>query len=227
MFQGGFFNSEFEVVKSLESYNIDFEGEVMVSFYSGTRKGDISLIPYEESYNVKLNGYMNGEYSFELSDEKENIYAFKYYFDKEQNTVVLERTNWFNYCNKLIDLKIKIWYSILRVRNYSLAISPFSPKGGVDMRNYEVMFIVRPNLEDEAANTLCESMKKVLEDKGATINEVVNMGRRELAYEVKKFNNGNYFLFKLTSDKDAVKEFDRVANINEDIIRHIVVKRED
>ena len=53
------------------------------------------------------------------------------------------------------------------------------------------------------------------------------MGRRELAYEVRKFNNGNYFLFKLTSDKEAVKEFDRVANINEDIIRHIVVKRED
>ena len=95
------------------------------------------------------------------------------------------------------------------------------------MRNYEVMFIVRPNLEDEATNALCDNMKKVLEDAGATINEVVNMGRRELAYEVRKFNNGNYFLFKITSNKDAVREFDRVANINEDIIRHIVVKRED
>ena len=95
------------------------------------------------------------------------------------------------------------------------------------MRNYELMFIVRPNLEDEATNTVAENMKKVLESKKATINEVVNMGRRELAYEVKKFNNGSYFLFKLTGDKEAVKEFDRVANINEDIIRHIVVKRED
>ena len=95
------------------------------------------------------------------------------------------------------------------------------------MRNYEVMFVVRPNLEDEATNAVAESMKKVLESKKATINEVVNMGRRELAYEVKKFNNGSYFLFKITGDKEAVKEFDRVANINEDIIRHIVVKRED
>lgn len=95
------------------------------------------------------------------------------------------------------------------------------------MKNYEVMFVVRPNLEDEATNTVAENMKKVLESKKATINEVVNMGRRELAYEVKKFNNGSYFLFKLTGDKEAVKEFDRVANINEDIIRHIVVKRED
>ena len=95
------------------------------------------------------------------------------------------------------------------------------------MRNYELMFIVRPNLEDEATNVVCENMKKLLEDKKATVNEVVNMGRRELAYEVKGFNNGNYFLIKVTSDKEAVKEFDRVANLNEDIIRHIVVKKEN
>ena len=95
------------------------------------------------------------------------------------------------------------------------------------MRNYELMFIVRPNLEDEATNVVCENMKKLMEDNKATINEVVNMGRRELAYEVKGFNNGNYFLIKVSCDKNAVKEFDRVANINEDIIRHIVVKREN
>ena len=93
------------------------------------------------------------------------------------------------------------------------------------MRNYELMFIVRPNLEDEATNVVCENMKKLMEDNKATINEVVNMGRRELAYEVKGFNNGTYFLIKVTCDKEAVKEFDRIANINEDIIRHIVVKR--
>ena len=95
------------------------------------------------------------------------------------------------------------------------------------MRNYEVMFVVRPNLEDEATNAVAENMKKVLESKKATINEVVNMGRRELAYEVKKFNNGSYFLFKVTCDKEAVKEFDRVALINENIIRHLVVKVEE
>ena len=95
------------------------------------------------------------------------------------------------------------------------------------MHNYEFMFVVRPNLEDEATNVVCENMKKVLEGKKATINEVVNMGRRELAYEIQKFSNGSYFLIKANCDKEAVKEFDRVANITEDIIRHIIVKRED
>ena len=92
------------------------------------------------------------------------------------------------------------------------------------MRNYEVMFIVRPNLEDEATNAICENMKKLLENNGAEVAEVVNMGRRELAYEVKGFKNGSYFLITVEAEPSAVKEFSRIANINEDIIRHIVVK---
>ena len=95
------------------------------------------------------------------------------------------------------------------------------------MKNYEVMFIVKPNLEDEATNAVCENMKKVLENMGANIKEVKNMGRRELAYEVNTFKNGSYFLITLEGDAKAVKEFDRVANISEDIIRHLIVKKED
>ena len=95
------------------------------------------------------------------------------------------------------------------------------------MRNYEVMFVVRPNLEEEATNAVCESMKKVLESAGGKIKEVKNMGRRELAYEVRTFKNGNYFLITLEGEPKTVKEFDRVANINEDIIRHIVVNKEN
>ena len=92
------------------------------------------------------------------------------------------------------------------------------------MRNYELMFIIRPTLEDEAVNVVVENMKKGLEDMKAKINEVIPMGRKELAYEINTFKNGNYFLFKVEGDPAAIKEFDRVANINEDILRHIVVK---
>ena len=95
------------------------------------------------------------------------------------------------------------------------------------MRNYEVMFVVKPTLEDEATNAVCENMKKVLEDMGAKIQEVKNMGRRELAYEIETFKNGSYFLITLEGEPRAVKEFDRVANISEDVIRHLVVKKED
>ncbi len=94
------------------------------------------------------------------------------------------------------------------------------------MKNYEIMFIVKPTIEDEACNTIVEGFKKALEDNGAKITEVKNLGRKELAYEVKTFNNGNYFFIALEGEAKAVKEFDRLANINEDIIRHIVVNKE-
>lgn len=92
------------------------------------------------------------------------------------------------------------------------------------MRNYELMFVVRPTFEEEATLTVLANMKNVLEQQKAKIVSEKNMGRRELAYEVKGFKNGNYFLLVVEATPEAVKEFDRVANINEDIIRHIVVK---
>ena len=92
------------------------------------------------------------------------------------------------------------------------------------MKNYELMFIVKPTIEDEAANAICENMKKTLEDMGAKILEVNNLGHKELAYEIETFKNGNYFLITVESDAKAVNEFSRLANISEDIIRHIVVK---
>lgn len=94
------------------------------------------------------------------------------------------------------------------------------------MRRYELMFVVKPTLEEEATLKVLESMKNLLKEQKATLISEKNMGRRELAYEVKGFKNGNYFLLVVESEPDAVKEFDRIANINEDIIRHIVVRVE-
>ena len=92
------------------------------------------------------------------------------------------------------------------------------------MRKYELMFVVRPTLEEEATMQVLATVKELLEKEKAVISSEKNMGRRELAYEVKGFKNGNYFLLVVEATPEAVKEFDRVANINEDIIRHIVVR---
>ena len=92
------------------------------------------------------------------------------------------------------------------------------------MRNYELMFVVRPTLEEEATLNVLANVKTILEEQKAKIVSEKNMGRRELEYEVKGFKNGNYFLLVVEAEPAAVKEFDRIANINEDIIRHIVVK---
>ena len=53
------------------------------------------------------------------------------------------------------------------------------------------------------------------------------MGQRELAYEIKKFKTGYYFLYVVEANSEAINEFDRIAKINENVIRHLVIKVED
>ena len=95
------------------------------------------------------------------------------------------------------------------------------------MNKYEIMFIVRPDMEEADIRKTAESMKKVLTDGKAKIIEEKAMGQKELAYEIKKFNTGYYFLFIVEASKEAQQEFNRVARINENIIRHLIVKVED
>ena len=95
------------------------------------------------------------------------------------------------------------------------------------MSKYEIMFIVRPDMEEAEIRKTAEDMKKVLTDKKANILEDKALGQRELAYEINKFKTGYYYLFVVETETAATKEFDRVARINESLLRHLVVKVED
>ncbi|MGM7723404.1 30S ribosomal protein S6 [uncultured Metabacillus sp.] len=95
------------------------------------------------------------------------------------------------------------------------------------MKKYEVMYIIRPNIEDEAKKALVERFNNVLSENGAEVAEAKEWGKRRLAYEINDFRDGYYMLLQVNSEAAAVQEFDRLAKINEDIIRHIVVKKED
>ncbi|MDO4995671.1 MAG: 30S ribosomal protein S6 [Bacilli bacterium] len=95
------------------------------------------------------------------------------------------------------------------------------------MNKYEIMFIVRPDMEETEIKAVAEEMKKVLTDGKATIVEEKSMGQRELAYEVKKFNTGYYFLYVVEASSETIDEFDRVVRINEKVIRHLIVNVEE
>ena len=95
------------------------------------------------------------------------------------------------------------------------------------MNKYEVMFIVRPDMEEAEIKKTADDMKKVLTDNGANFLEEKSLGQKELAYEINKFKTGYYYLFVVETESKATKEFDRVARINESLLRHLVVKVED
>lgn len=95
------------------------------------------------------------------------------------------------------------------------------------MRNYEIMFIVRPTLGEDEIKKVVENFSNILTSNGAKVTDSKEIGQRELAYEIKKFKSGYYFLFDVEANDDkAIKEFDRLALISNDIIRHLVTKKE-
>lgn len=95
------------------------------------------------------------------------------------------------------------------------------------MRNYEIMFIVKPTLSEEDIKKTVKSFQDVITNNGGKITETTEIGQRELAYEIKKFKNGYYYLITLEANDDkAIKEFDRLALISNDIIRHLITKIE-
>jgi small subunit ribosomal protein S6 len=92
------------------------------------------------------------------------------------------------------------------------------------MTNYEITFIVRPDMEEAEINKTAEELKKVLTYKKAKVLSEKAMGQKELAYEIKKFNTGFYFLFEVEANKEAIDEFDHQVRINENLLRHLIVR---
>lgn len=95
------------------------------------------------------------------------------------------------------------------------------------MRKYEIMYIIRPNIEEEAQKALIERFNSVLTDNGAEIENVEEKGKKRLAYEIEDYRDGYYVLVNFASGEEAINEFERQAKYSEDIIRHIAVRVED
>ena len=95
------------------------------------------------------------------------------------------------------------------------------------MKSYEIMFIVKPTLSEEDIKKTVKNFEDIITNNGGKVTETIEMGQRELAYEIKKFKSGYYYVITLeTSDDKAINEFDRLALISNDIIRHLITKLE-
>ena len=91
------------------------------------------------------------------------------------------------------------------------------------MRFYETMFILKPTLTPEETSAKIEFFKSVLLNNGASIEGVLDMGIRNLAYEIKKCKRGYYFVIYFKAPATLVAELERNYRINEEVIRFIVI----
>ncbi len=94
--------------------------------------------------------------------------------------------------------------------------------------NYEIMYIIRPNIDEEEKTALVNRFDSILKDNGTEVLESKLWGKRRLAYDIQDFHEGIYHIVKVSAtDVAGINEFDRLAKINADIIRHMVVKEEN
>ena len=91
------------------------------------------------------------------------------------------------------------------------------------MKNYEVMYIVRPNLELEGVKKIIADFNDIFTSRDSKILELKETGLKDLAYEIDHFSKGYYVYLVVDATPEAVAEFNRVVRITEDVIRFIVV----
>ena len=94
------------------------------------------------------------------------------------------------------------------------------------MRNYELIYVLRPNLEEEAKTAVLDKVKGIIESSGEVV-KVDTWGTRKLAYEIEKLTEGFYVLTNFKSTTEVPKEIDRNLKIMDNAIRHMIVKLDE
>jgi small subunit ribosomal protein S6 len=94
-------------------------------------------------------------------------------------------------------------------------------------RTYEIMFIVRPDVEEAELDKLIEGFSGNVTSGGGEVKSVEKMGRRRLAYTVRKFNDGFYVLMNVAAQGSLITEIERRLRVSEQVIKFITVRMDE
>ena len=95
------------------------------------------------------------------------------------------------------------------------------------MRRYELMLLLRPDLEDDKLQSAVEKVTRAIVNGGGSLSKVSPWGKRRLAYDIQNFREASYFLIHFDIEPSAVREIERGMLISEDILRHLVTLLEE
>ena len=94
------------------------------------------------------------------------------------------------------------------------------------MNKYETIFIVNPNVEETGVKELVEKFSNIINNDGKVESAEV-LGKKKLAYEIKKNSEGIYVLINFEADPSSIKELERVYRITDEVIKFIVVRKDE
>ena len=94
------------------------------------------------------------------------------------------------------------------------------------MRKYEIMYIIKPSLDQEATRNEVAKLSKILTDNGSSISKTDEWGLRDLAYPIRKETKGYYVVLQLETEENgkALKEFDRIVKLDTNVLRFLITR---
>jgi small subunit ribosomal protein S6 len=93
-----------------------------------------------------------------------------------------------------------------------------------ELRDYEMVIIMNPELAEDKANTALEGIKKLISDRDGVVSEITHWGKRKLAYPIKHHSEGIYVFTRLQLHAAICKEIEAKLQISEDVLRHLLVR---
>jgi small subunit ribosomal protein S6 len=94
-------------------------------------------------------------------------------------------------------------------------------------RPYELMYLVQPSADEERLGAISERIKGTITSLGGAVEKVVPPVRRRLAYEVGRHREGQYLVMEFSLPTEQARELERTIKLTEDILRHLVVRRDE
>ena len=95
------------------------------------------------------------------------------------------------------------------------------------MRNYEIMFIVNPQVPEEEIDKINSQLEGIITSGGGKVEKIEKMGKRRLAYDVGKHREGFYVLFVIAANGDIIKECERRLRVMDAVIKYITVRTDE
>jgi len=95
------------------------------------------------------------------------------------------------------------------------------------VRPYEVVFIVKPEIDEEGVNSIIERLVRIVGDSGGKIDNGEKWGRKRLAYEIEGCTEGSYVMMDFTVGTGVAREMERVLKLTDEVIRYLLIRRDE
>lgn len=95
------------------------------------------------------------------------------------------------------------------------------------MKAYELLFFISPSIDDENRAAVMKRIDNAIVTNGGNVDNVDEWGKRKLAFEVEGLTEGDYTLIDFHTEPTAIAELDRVLHISDDVVRYMIVRRDD